>query len=122
MTVTMRLLLWTARGSYAVLTVVLAYWFYSALPDIKSPWIMGSILSALLLAPVAGIIKGRPYTLAWSAMLILVYFTHAILELYDNDAMSRLALIELSASIGYFISGGLYARMRGKQLNVKMKQ
>jgi len=115
-------LLWLARGSYLSLFVVLSYWFYLALPDINRPYVMGGILYFLLLAPVPGMIKARPYTLAWSAMLILVYFTHSILELYDNDAMSNLALIELIASLTYFVSAGMYARIRGRALKLETKK
>ncbi len=114
--ITTQNLYWSAAISYLVLVIVLSSWLYLSLPSLKSPLIIGTLVILLLLAPVPGILKRKPYTFAWAAMLVLAYFTHSLIELYANDAMFGHALIELLASSVFITCAGLYARLRSREL------
>lgn len=105
-----------STASYIVLVLTLAYWFYLSIPTLKSPVIIGAVLAFLLLSPIPGIIKQRPYTFAWASMLVLVYFTHSTIELWANNERFTLALIELIASSIFICCAGLYARYRSREL------
>jgi len=109
-------LYWLACISYFLLVVTLGNWFYTSLPTIKSPYIMGTILALLLFSPIMGMLKAKPYTFAWAAMLALLYFTHGIIEIYANKIMFNFALSELITSSVFFTCAGLYARMRSREI------
>lgn len=103
-------------ASYLVLILTISWWFIIALDEIKSPWIMGTLLALITLSPVPGILRQRPYTFAWAAMLVLAYFTHSLIELWANEARFTLALIELIASSVFICCAGMYARTRSREL------
>lgn len=117
--ITTQYLYWLAALSYLVLFAVLSSWLYQSLPGLASPKTIGTLVILLLLAPVPGILKRKPYTFAWAAMLVLAYFTHSLIELYANENMFTYALIELIASSVFICCAGLYARMRSRELKAR---
>ncbi len=75
----------------------------------------GSILAlkALpLLIPLRGVLKRDIYTLQWSSMVILLYFTEGVVRAWsDTLALSRtMALGETALVCTYFICALLYLR------------
>ena len=108
-----------STASYIVLVLTLAYWYFLSVTSLKSPVIMGVILFFILLSPIPGIIKQRPYTFAWAAMLVLAFFTHSMIELWSNQERFTLALIELIASSVFICCAGMYARLRSRELKQK---
>lgn len=69
-----------------------------------------------LLLPLRGLLKGEPYTFAWSSFLILIYFIHGVVEAYANPAVRLLALFEILLSVAFYTGAVLYARLRGREL------
>ncbi|MDH3947872.1 MAG: DUF2069 domain-containing protein [Gammaproteobacteria bacterium] len=87
-------------------------------------WIVPSpealiLLLLPLLFPLRGILKGNPYTHAWSSFLILLYFIHGIVEAYANPQVRMWALIEVLFSVTFYTGAVLYARLRGRELKQK---
>ncbi len=75
----------------------------------------GSILAlkALpLLIPLRGVLKRDIYTLQWSSMVILLYFTEGVVRAWsDTLALSRyMALGEVALVCVYFVCALLYLR------------
>ena len=58
----------------------------------------------LLLLPARDLFKRNPRVYMWSSYFILIYFSHAIIESWANDAERVYALAELLLSCIYFIS------------------
>ena len=56
-----------------------------------------------LLAPLFGVLRGRLYTLQWSSMLILAYFTEGVVRAWSDRGLSaQLALAETALSVVFF--------------------
>ena len=73
-----------------------------------------------LLLPLPGIIKGKPYTHAWANFVLMLYFLHAFTLLYIDNGERWLAAIELLFTSCAFVGNTLYARLRGKELGLKL--
>jgi uncharacterized membrane protein len=102
---------WGAIASLAVLIAWLLAWEL-----LVAPLHPGGSLLALkavpLLIPLAGVIKRDIYTLQWSSMVILLYFTEGVVRCWsDTVAVSRLmAGGEVAIVIVYFACALLYLR------------
>jgi len=75
-----------------------------------SPW--GAVKAAPLLAPLAGIARGRIYTYQWAAMLSLLYVMEgAVRAMSDASRLSAtLACVELALAVTFFCSAIFYVR------------
>ena len=79
--------------------VLLVVWYgWLAPPRFLSAPAVILILALPLFAPLRGLLHGRPYTVAWSLFLSLIYFTHGTVEAYSNGAARWLALTEVALS------------------------
>lgn len=101
---------------YAALLLLLIIWHGFAFPDASRPWtVLGMILVPILL-PLPGIIRGKPYTHAWSSYIILMYFIHGCVEAYANPAQRNFALLEIILTTYLFIGVIFYTRYRSREL------
>ena len=74
----------------------------------------------VLLWPWQQLVANNPRVYMWSSYLVLLYFTHAVVETYANDDARGYALIELVLTIIYFVSSTFcyrYSRQQAKQQN-----
>ncbi len=97
--------------SYFVLLMTVAIWYL-----VQSPpkYIYSTILSltyiGILIAPMFFLLKKIPHVYAWSSYIMLIYFSHAIIETWSNDDIERIyAIIELISSSVYFIGATICA-------------
>lgn len=69
-----------------------------------------------LLFPLRGILKSQNYTMQWSSMLILLYFTEGVVRASsDTSSLSRaLAGLEIILSVAFFFAAILYLRPHKK--------
>ena len=74
-----------------------------------------------LLIPIRGMIKGNPYTHAWSVYLLLPYFIHSSSFLLQTDEL-WLALVELALASTMFIGNMYYAKLRGRELGLSIRR
>jgi uncharacterized membrane protein len=101
--------------SYIALVSVLLTWYGLVYP---APILLILLLLPLLF-PLRGILKGNPYTHAWSSFLILLYFIHGVVEAYANPPVRMLALLEVLFSVTFYVGAVLFARLRGRELKQK---
>jgi len=101
--------------SYIALIGVLLGWYGIQDP---SPVALIALLIPLVF-PLRGLLKGNPYTYAWSSFLILIYFSHGVVEAYANPAVRHLAGFEILCSVAFYSGAVLYARWRGRELKQK---
>lgn len=73
-----------------------------------------------LLLPLPGIIAGKPYTHAWANFVLMLYFLHALTLLYADEGERWLASVELLLTGFAFAGNILYARLKGKELGLKL--
>ncbi len=75
-----------------------------------------------MLFPLKGIIQGKPYTHAWANFILMFYFLHSLTILWLDEGERYFALIELIITSNAFISNIYYARLRGRELGLKLKR
>ncbi len=64
-----------------------------------------------LLAPLAGVLKGRVYTFQWALMLILAYFAEGIVRAWsETGAAALLAGTEIALAVIFFTAAIAYVR------------
>jgi uncharacterized membrane protein len=102
-------------GSYIALIGLLLGWYGIHDP---SPVLLIVLLLPLLF-PLRGLLKGNPYTFAWSSFLILIYFIHGVVEAYANPTVRILAWFEILCSVAFYSGAVIYARLRGRDLKQK---
>ncbi|MFA0443086.1 hypothetical protein BCU70_22380 [Vibrio sp. 10N.286.49.C2] len=73
-----------------------------------------------LLLPLPGILAGKPYTHAWANFVLMPYFLHAFTLLYTDEGERWLAAVELILTTLAFIGNTLYARLKGKDMGLKL--
>ena len=65
-----------------------------------------------LIAPLAGVMRGRRYTYQWSSMLILAYFAEGVVRAWSERGASQLlAAAEIALSAAFFASAVAFARL-----------
>ncbi|PSW09785.1 DUF2069 domain-containing protein [Photobacterium sanctipauli] len=75
-----------------------------------------------LLFPLKGILEGKPYTHAWANFILMFYFLHALTILWVDEGERWLAIVELGLTTCAFVANILFARMRGRELGIKLKR
>jgi uncharacterized membrane protein len=109
--------------SYFLLLAWLVIWHFvlpvnvehSAL-FIRITWIV------ILLLPMQGLIKGKPYTHAWANFIVMIYLIHGLTAIYALPDERLYALIEIVLATGMFIGCSAFARMRGRELGLGIKK
>ena len=105
-----------ALGAYFGLLGVLTLWFAWLEPAARIPVaLVLLVLVAPLLAPLRGLLHGRPYTFAWTSFLALFYFTVGVFYAAGPMARSWLAWLEIGFSILLFLGAILYVRVRARE-------
>jgi uncharacterized membrane protein len=93
----------------ALMVLCIAWeWFLAPLRPGGS-WLIIKFLPLLL--PLRGVLTRNRYTLQWSSMLILLFFTEGIVRATSDRApSSTLAWVEVALTLLYFFSTILYLR------------
>ena len=102
-----RMVFWRriALTSYVLLILFIAYWFFVAFPPAnKVMLLLAFFYLSILFIPLKQLLADNPRVYLWSGYLILLYFTHAVVESYANVEERGYALIELLLTIIYFVS------------------
>jgi len=71
-----------------------------------------------LLLPAYGLIKGKPYTAAWSNFVVMIYYMHSLTIMYTDPDERYLAILEFALANCMLFGNGIYARMQGKELGL----
>ena len=99
--------------------VILWHSFLSPHPHIN-PYALTIAWVIPLLFPLRGILAGKPYTHAWANFILMFYFLHALTLVYVDEGERWLAVFELFITSITFIGNGFYARLKGKELGLKL--
>lgn len=86
-------------GYFGLLSLLLL-WFTILAPSITIPTsVVLLIFVGPLLFPLRGLLHGKRYTHAWTSFLVLIYFTHGIVEAWANPFERGLAVLEIGFSL-----------------------
>ena len=75
-----------------------------------------------LLFPLLGVIKRDLYTLQWTSMMVLLYFTEGVVRGWSDKVMPWLGWGEAAIVIVYFMCAILYVRPYKKAAKLAAKQ
>ena len=92
-----------AVAVYLGLIGLLLLWLIWLAPpptSLRSPALL--LLLGPLLLPLRGILHGRRYTMAWSGMLILLYFLHGVAAVSGGGRAAWLGAAEIALALAYF--------------------
>ncbi|MGB5063797.1 MAG: DUF2069 domain-containing protein [Candidatus Competibacter sp.] len=105
-----------ALTGYFGLLGLLLLWYAWLEPSSRLPTALVLILLVgPLLAPLRGLLHGRPYTYAWTSFLALFYFTAGIFNAAGPMVRPWLAWLEIGFSVLLFLGAVLYARSRSRE-------
>ena len=97
--------------SLIALIILLVLWEMVLVPlRPNGSWLVLKVIP--LLFPLRGILMHQNYTMQWSSMMILLYFTEGVVRASsDISGLSRaLAGLEILFSVGFFLGAILYLR------------
>ena len=75
-----------------------------------------------LLIPAYGLIKGKPYTAAWSNFVVMIYYMHSLTIMYTDPDERYLAILEFALANCMLFGNGIYARMQGKEQGLGLQK
>ncbi len=100
----------TLLGYLGIMVLLVAWYGWLAPPRLIPAPVAVLALGLPLFAPLRGLLHGRPYTVAWSLFLSLIYLTHGIVEAYSDNTARWLALTEVALSVCWMVGGILFIR------------
>ncbi|PSU69367.1 DUF2069 domain-containing protein [Photobacterium phosphoreum] len=123
----MQLLTYFARQSALIshcgLIVFISVWQLVLSPHQHFSAVIITLLwVAPLLLPLLGMLAAKPYTHAWANFILMFYILHAATLITLNDGERELAIIELAIVTVCFVSNIVFARLRAKELGIKLKR
>jgi len=109
--------------SYFSLLLFMPLWLIVLSPSSGlSPALSLVMFTLPLLFPLKGLIKGNPYTYAWSSFIVMIYFLHSLTTLWVSPKDMVWALIELILATVMFLAGSYYAKYRGQELGLSIRK
>lgn len=98
-------------ASYAGLWLTLCAWYFIFdPPQFMFSTVLRILFLAILLLPLKGLLTSNPRVYMWSSYLMLIYFSHGVIETYANSGFRLFAVLELIFSVVYFTAATLCAR------------
>lgn len=113
----------TAATSLIALIILCVAWELVLAPlRPGGSWMVLKVLP--LLIPLRGVLKRDVYTMHWSSMLILIYFTEGIVRATSDRVPMSITLgwVEVGLTCVYFLSAILYLRPYKKAAKALAKQ
>lgn len=111
-----------ARISYVSSLVLIPFWVLVI--DADSPYSLGFRVSLLipLLLPAVGLLKGRPYTHAWSGFIASLYLLWGATSWWVSADERGIASCVIVALMLWLLASTYYARHRGRELGLGLKK
>jgi len=110
----------TAYLSLIPLLLLWLIWLAPLPAGATSPALL--ILLGPLLIPLRGILHGRRYTIAWTSMLILLYFLHGVAAAAGGGRAAWLGGTEIVLALGYFGLAIRYVRLSSPAATTGQRQ
>ncbi|GHG02192.1 DUF2069 domain-containing protein [Thalassotalea marina] len=112
-----------ALAGYFSLLVYMPLWLIVINPsDGLSPITNLIFFTLPLLFPLKGLVKGNPYTFAWSNFIVMWYFLHGLTTVWVSESDILWASLELLFATMMFVSGTYYAKYRGQELGLSIRK
>lgn len=97
--------------SYCALLFTIVLWYFIlSPPQLIISAIFSVLYLAILLSPAYGLFRQQGGVYSWSSFLMLIFFSHALIEIWANSTYRLLAVAELIFSGIYFFAATVCAR------------
>ncbi len=114
--------MWLGQAGYFGLLLFLPLWHVVLVPSTMSVWTTLLLTLGPLLLPMAGILKRKPYTYAWSNFIVLFYILHGLTLIWDRPEERLYVIIELLLASMMFIGCSYFAKFRGQELGLSIRK
>lgn len=114
-----KLLSFSQWGYFSLITIVLIWCIERYLSQTYS-LLFCIIWLVPLLLPIRGILRGNPYTFAWTGFILCLYLLHSLTLLYLGKTPIFASIYTL-VLISLLVSCSFYARRKGKELGLGLK-
>jgi len=112
-----------ALTSYFSLLIFMPLWLIVLNPSQGlSPALSFCMFTIPLLFPMKGLLKGNPYTFAWTNFILMIYFLHSLTTFVVSTEDRLWAIIEFSLTCIMFFSASYYAKYRGQELGLSIRK
>jgi len=109
--------------SYFSLLIFMPLWLIYINPsEGLSPTLSLVMFTLPLLFPLKGLVRGNPYTYAWSSFIVMIYFLHSLTTLWVSPEDLLWASIELILATTMFVAGAYYAKYKGQELGLSIRK
>lgn len=114
--------LWLARAGYLSSLVLIPLWILVI--DGDSPYSLGFRVGLLipLFLPAVGLLKGRPYTHAWSGFIASLYLLWSATSWWVSPDQRGIGTTAIIALLLWLLASTYYARHRGRELGLGLKK
>ncbi|TKB49029.1 DUF2069 domain-containing protein [Ferrimonas sediminicola] len=111
-----------ALGSYLSCLVYVPLWQLRLSPH--DGYSLGFHLLMLLplLLPLPGMLKGRPYTHAWSGFIACLYLVASLTQLWTAREQFWWPALATVLLLSWLLASSYYARHRGRELGLGLKK
>lgn len=106
----------TLVGYFSLLGLLLNWHTWIAPPTRAPISVVLLVLAVPLLAPLRGLLHGRPFTHAWTSFLALPYFAVGVDAVAAGVTPAWLGWCTVAASVVLFAGAIGYARLRSREL------
>ncbi|ASJ96915.1 MULTISPECIES: DUF2069 domain-containing protein [Shewanella] len=111
-----------SRAAYVALLLLMIAWFGNQGLTGQYSLIFSLLWILPLLAPLKGILTGKPYTYAWASFIICLYMLHGLTLLYVTETARLFAVVEVLLLSLLMVTLPFYARIRGRELGLGLKK
>ncbi|MBY6018454.1 DUF2069 domain-containing protein [Halomonas denitrificans] len=111
-----------ARAGYLLSLILIPLWLLVI--DADSPYSLGFRISLLipLLLPAVGVLKGKPYTHAWSGFIASLYLLWGATSWWVAPDERGIGTVVLITLMTWLLASTYYARHRGRELGLGLKK
>jgi uncharacterized membrane protein len=107
---------------YFGLLVFMPLWLIVLNPSVMPAWLSIVLFCLPLIFPMRGLLKGDPYTYAWSNFIVIIYFLHSLTTLWVLPEDTLWASIELFFASLMFLAGTYFAKYKGQELGLSIRK
>ncbi|WP_051252764.1 MULTISPECIES: DUF2069 domain-containing protein [Ferrimonas] len=111
-----------ALSSYLASLVFIPLWQLGLSPDLGYSLGFSLLMLLPLILPLPGMLKGKPYTHAWSGFIACLYLLSSLTQLWVGDSHRLWPLIATLLLLTWLMASSFFARSRGRELGLGLKK
>ncbi|WP_417347754.1 DUF2069 domain-containing protein [Ferrimonas sp.] len=111
-----------ALGSYLSCLIYIPLWQLWLVPGSGYSLGFSLIMLVPLFLPLAGMLKGKPYTHAWSGFIACLYLVASLTQLWVAREAFWWPTLATILLLSWLLASSFYARSRGRELGLGLKK